>query len=160
MLVYQAFESKTEPGEWRVEAIDHEGDGECYVAIFSGPNSQERATSYAAAMNATRLTPEQREEGRRLLERYSQERVGIKIMQAAESILDWCLGRERRGEPNRFEMLLNAASEPEIDVAEINRQAVREFADAVCKSQPCAPGFQGTVRALAAARGVTLDDKP
>lgn len=33
--------------EWRVEAIDYESEGECYVTIFSGPQSKERAEEYA-----------------------------------------------------------------------------------------------------------------
>lgn len=33
--------------EWRVEAIDRES-GDCFVTIFSGPDSEERAKEYAA----------------------------------------------------------------------------------------------------------------
>ncbi len=33
--------------EWRVEAIDYESEGECYVTIFSGPNARQRAEEYA-----------------------------------------------------------------------------------------------------------------
>lgn len=32
------------PGDWRVEAVGE--DGEVYVAIFSGPNAESRATAY------------------------------------------------------------------------------------------------------------------
>ena len=35
-------------GCWRVEAIDIEGDGECYLADFHGPLAYERAMAYAA----------------------------------------------------------------------------------------------------------------
>ena len=35
-------------GEWVVEAINHEGDGEIYIAAFSGPEAKERAAEYAA----------------------------------------------------------------------------------------------------------------
>lgn len=120
MLTYQTFESKTEPGEWRVEAIDHEGDGECYVAIFSGPHSRERATSYAAAMNAPRLTPEQREEGRRLLEAYHRYR---------HADLDNALGARGAMSAWMVEHADALLAEPAtIDVAEIKRAAVREFA--------------------------------
>lgn len=34
--------------EWRVEAIDYESEGECYVTIFSGPSAEERAREYLA----------------------------------------------------------------------------------------------------------------
>ena len=33
------------PGDWRVEAVG--ADGECYVAIFSGPRAETRAREYA-----------------------------------------------------------------------------------------------------------------
>jgi hypothetical protein len=45
---YESFEDRKNPGDWRVEAIDHASEGECYVAIFSGPAAQERAEEYAA----------------------------------------------------------------------------------------------------------------
>jgi hypothetical protein len=35
-------------GEWVVEAINEEGDGEMYIAAFSGPEAKERAVEYAA----------------------------------------------------------------------------------------------------------------
>lgn len=35
-------------GEWVVQAINEEGDGELYIAAFSGPEAQERAVEYAA----------------------------------------------------------------------------------------------------------------
>ena len=38
--------------EWVVEAFNPEGDGEVYVAEFSGPNARERATEYAAWKNS------------------------------------------------------------------------------------------------------------
>jgi len=40
-------EDKRNPGDWRVEAVDFEDEGKVYVAIFSGPNAQERAEEYA-----------------------------------------------------------------------------------------------------------------
>ncbi len=40
--------------EWRVEAIDYENEGVCYVAIFSGPLARERAEEYAAFKNGAR----------------------------------------------------------------------------------------------------------
>jgi hypothetical protein len=47
---YEAFVSRdaVNDGEWRVEAIDYESEGECYVTIFSGPQAKERAEEYAA----------------------------------------------------------------------------------------------------------------
>lgn len=45
---YQVERSSGTQDEWRVEAINHEGDGEIYVAIFSGPDSKRRAEGYAA----------------------------------------------------------------------------------------------------------------
>lgn len=33
--------------EWHVEAINYDGDGEVYVAIFSGPDAKARAEEYA-----------------------------------------------------------------------------------------------------------------
>lgn len=36
---------------WRCEAIDPQ-EGDCYVAIFSGPNAKERAEEYADFENA------------------------------------------------------------------------------------------------------------
>lgn len=50
-LIYAVVPSRHVPGEWRAEAIDLAVDGECYVVIFSGPNSQERAEEYAAWKN-------------------------------------------------------------------------------------------------------------
>ena len=32
---------------WAVEAINEDGEGECYVAVFSGPKCQDRAVEYA-----------------------------------------------------------------------------------------------------------------
>lgn len=35
-------------GEWVVEAINEEGDGEIYVTAFSGPEARQRADEYVA----------------------------------------------------------------------------------------------------------------
>jgi hypothetical protein len=58
-VIYEAFRSKVAgygapvgDDEWRVEAIDHEGEGECYVATFSGPLAKQRAEEYADWKNA------------------------------------------------------------------------------------------------------------
>ena len=37
---------------WRVEAIDHQNGGDCYVTIFSGPFSEKRAREYLEWANA------------------------------------------------------------------------------------------------------------
>jgi hypothetical protein len=46
-MQYEVFEDRHSPGEWRVEAIDTESEGEVYVATFSGPSAEERAHAYA-----------------------------------------------------------------------------------------------------------------
>jgi hypothetical protein len=38
-------------GEWRVEAVDDESEGEVYQVIFSGPKAKERAEEYASLQN-------------------------------------------------------------------------------------------------------------
>ena len=43
------------PECWVVEAIDRDGDGECYLTAFSGPRANERAREYAAAKYVTAL---------------------------------------------------------------------------------------------------------
>lgn len=45
-MSYEAFEDRKHPGDWRVEAFDD--DGRCFVTIFSGPDSKQRAQEYAA----------------------------------------------------------------------------------------------------------------
>ena len=52
-MIFEVKESATSINgdEWRVEAINYEGEGECYVAIFSGPQAEQRAKAYAAMMN-------------------------------------------------------------------------------------------------------------
>lgn len=45
---WEIIEDRQHPGDWRVEAIDRNGDGVIYVAIFSGPHARERAEEYAA----------------------------------------------------------------------------------------------------------------
>lgn len=59
VLTWEAFEDRQEPGQWRVEAIDFGGDGECYVTIFAGPQAAKRAMAYAESMNEP--TEEERE---------------------------------------------------------------------------------------------------
>jgi hypothetical protein len=45
-MEYSVFEDLEVFGDWRVEAINHAGDGEIEVTIFSGPRAQERAREY------------------------------------------------------------------------------------------------------------------
>ncbi len=42
---YELVESDLYPGHWHVEAIDNEG--RIFVAVFSGPDAEARATEYA-----------------------------------------------------------------------------------------------------------------
>ena len=39
-------------GDWRVETIDHDSEGECYVSLFPGLDGERRAREYAAFKNA------------------------------------------------------------------------------------------------------------
>ena len=48
---YEISERKDFPGNWGVEAINYDGDGEIYMAIFSGPEAKERAEEYARLKN-------------------------------------------------------------------------------------------------------------
>ena len=51
-LYYVVVPSWGVADEWRVEAIDYEGEGECFVAIFCGMLAEERAGEYADFKNA------------------------------------------------------------------------------------------------------------
>lgn len=44
---WEAIPDRQYPDHWRVEAVNYAGDGEVYVAVFSGPDAQERAQEYA-----------------------------------------------------------------------------------------------------------------
>lgn len=46
-LEYEVILDKIEPGAWRVEAIDFDSEGECYMVVFMGPFAKERAEEYA-----------------------------------------------------------------------------------------------------------------
>jgi hypothetical protein len=50
-LHWEVAPDQLTPDDWRVEAIDHQGEGECYVTIFSGPDAEDRARDYAVWMN-------------------------------------------------------------------------------------------------------------
>ena len=45
---YEVVEDRLSPGDWRVEAIDYQNEGICYVTIFAGPEAEARAREYAA----------------------------------------------------------------------------------------------------------------
>ena len=51
-LQFETIEDKMHPDDYRVEAIDSEGDGEVYTAIFVGPDAKQRAEEYAQWKNA------------------------------------------------------------------------------------------------------------
>ncbi len=46
-MIYEIVEPTEANGEWRVAAIDYEGDGEKDVLTFSGPNAEGDARQYA-----------------------------------------------------------------------------------------------------------------
>ncbi len=45
-MEWEALEDRLHPGDWRVEAVDHE-DGAVCVTVFSGLRARERAEEYA-----------------------------------------------------------------------------------------------------------------
>jgi hypothetical protein len=53
-LQHETIEDNRHPGDYRVEAIDSEGDGDIYTAIFVGPDAKQRAEEYAAWKNTCR----------------------------------------------------------------------------------------------------------
>ena len=55
MEEYEVIRSKDsmDDDEYRVEAIDYDGEGQVYVAIFTGPAAKQRAEEYAGLENAT-----------------------------------------------------------------------------------------------------------
>jgi hypothetical protein len=52
-MIYEVAQDWIYPQDWRVEAINHDGEGEVYIAIFSGPDAQARAEAYATWKNAS-----------------------------------------------------------------------------------------------------------
>lgn len=48
---YEVVQTLDLRDEWRVEGIDHDADGQVYVALFSGPQAKERAKEYAQFKN-------------------------------------------------------------------------------------------------------------
>ena|SRR3990167_10289406 len=51
-IEFEMVQSRGRQDEYRVEGIDYDGDGQVYVAIFSGPNARERAEEYARFKNS------------------------------------------------------------------------------------------------------------
>jgi hypothetical protein len=51
-LNYETVADSLNAGDYRVEAINNEKDGEVYVAIFSGPDAKIRAEEYARWKNS------------------------------------------------------------------------------------------------------------
>ena len=51
-LEYEVARSTQDPDEWRVEAIDYDDEGQVYVAIFAGPEAEDRAREYAKFKSA------------------------------------------------------------------------------------------------------------
>lgn len=81
-------ERNDQPGAWSVEAIDHDADGSCYVTVFYGPRSQERAQEYAAWQKAGAIT-----RGDLLDNDYARDVMRITPVQAD------AVTRRRRNEP-------------------------------------------------------------
>lgn len=54
-MKYTVVESHDVLGEWRVEFIDENGEGEVEVTLFSGKNAESRAREYAAWKNRRTL---------------------------------------------------------------------------------------------------------
>lgn len=50
VMEYEVAQTRGSEEEWQVEAIDD--DGRIFIAAFGGPDSQQRATEYAAWKNA------------------------------------------------------------------------------------------------------------
>jgi len=51
-MEYETIADRHEPEQWRVEAINHDSEGEVFVAIFTGSLARERAEEYAAWKNS------------------------------------------------------------------------------------------------------------
>lgn len=53
-MEYEVLKDSTLPAGdvWRVEAIDYKHDGSCYVTVFYGEQSEQRAREYAEFKNA------------------------------------------------------------------------------------------------------------
>ncbi len=56
-MTYDVIEDQRHSGDYRVEAIDSESDGEVYTAIFVGPDAKARAEEYAEWKNSAVSEP-------------------------------------------------------------------------------------------------------
>lgn len=50
-MTYEVVEDRLHPGDYRAEAINYEGEGEAYIAIFIGPDACLRAEEYVGWKN-------------------------------------------------------------------------------------------------------------
>jgi hypothetical protein len=50
-IQFEAIQDRMDHEAWRVEGIDYTNDGIGYIALFMGPNAQERAKEYASFKN-------------------------------------------------------------------------------------------------------------
>ncbi len=53
-LQYETIEDSRHLGDYRVEAIDTQSEGEVYTTIFTGPDAPARAQEYADWKNSSR----------------------------------------------------------------------------------------------------------
>ncbi len=54
-MFYEIVEPTEANGEWQVEAINYDGEGETYATTFSGPNAEREARQYARRQIFARL---------------------------------------------------------------------------------------------------------
>lgn len=54
-MKYDVYESEEHKNDWIAGAV-LEGEGDIYIAIFSGPEAKERASEYASWKNAQTLS--------------------------------------------------------------------------------------------------------
>ncbi len=74
-MQYEVVEHRDHPGEWVVEAIDHDREGEIYGAVFYGPDAQDRAEEYAAWKQSVDLDKRFLE----LVKRWKKETVHLSL---------------------------------------------------------------------------------
>jgi hypothetical protein len=58
----ESIKSEYAPGGWQAEFVNHEGDGEVYVTIFSGPDAEVRAREYCLKAMTSGHSPSRREQ--------------------------------------------------------------------------------------------------
>jgi hypothetical protein len=52
---FEVAEDRSSPGDWRVESIDFDGEGECLSVIFLGNGAEELAREYAGWKDGQRI---------------------------------------------------------------------------------------------------------